>query len=225
MPFNYTKKDQSRCLRGGLEFNSWNFYVVLWGVAGIVSMRVYGLHLLLPVHILIGIFQYAYGQAPGSSLPWSPSASSPSQSALPPLVFSLENLPRRFPFQMCTSFAAHKAKSGSKIPLPNLVSIPQVLHFLGSLNPNNGAVEKTDRCITKKNLWPSLWQNIIYLHTIIFLALHRFTMVIVRKAKEVLQHDDQKFWGNLQKFTKCCLVSKRLSIIPVHRCNVSDTKH
>jgi hypothetical protein len=107
-------------------------------------------------------------------------ASFPSQSALPPLVFCLENLPRRFPFQMHTSFAAPKAKSGSKIPLPNLVSIPQVLRFLGSLNPNDGAVEKKDRCITKKkNLRPSLCQNIICLHTIIFLALCRFTMVIV----------------------------------------------
>jgi hypothetical protein len=81
---------------------------------------------------------------------------------------------------MRTSFATCKAKSGSKIPLPNLVSIPQVLHFLGSLNPNDGAVEKTDRCITKKkNLTPSLCQNIACLHTIIFLTLHRFTMVIV----------------------------------------------
>lgn len=140
---------------------------------------VYGIHLLVPVHILIGIFLYAYGQASGSSWPWSPSASSPSQSALPPLVFCLENLPRRFPFQMGTSFAAHKAMSGSKIPLPNLVSILQVLRFLGSLNPNDGAVGKTDRCITKKNLRPSLCQKIICLHTIIFLALHRFTMVIV----------------------------------------------
>jgi hypothetical protein len=126
---------------------------------------------------------------------------------------------------MGTSFAAHKAMSGSKIPLPNLVSILQVLRFLGSLNPNDGAVGKTDRCITKKNLRPSLCQKIICLHTIIFLALHRFTMVIVWKAKEVLWHDDQKCWGNLQNFIKCCLVSKSMSIIPVHRCNVSDTKH
>ncbi len=143
-------------------------------------MCVYGIHLSLPVHILIGTFLYSYGRAPGSSSPWSPSASFPSQSALPHLVFCLENLPSRFPFQMRTSFATCKAKSGSKIPLPNLVSIPQVLHFLGSLNPNDGAVEKTDRCITKKkNLTPSLCQNIACLHTIIFLTLHRFTMVIV----------------------------------------------
>ncbi len=143
-------------------------------------MHVYGIHSLLPVHILIGIFLYAYGQTPGSSWPWLPSASSPSQSALPPLVFCLDGchlpllplnlpfllwsfalkiLPCRFPFQMCTSFATHKAKLGSKIPLPNPVSIPQVLCFLGSLNPNDGAVQKTDRCITKKNLRPKMSEH------------------------------------------------------------------